>query len=334
MARLHVLASAIAVTMMIGSSALADWKPEKPIRIVVPYGAGGVTDQIVRVVSQEMAPVLGQDIVVVNQPGASGSVGTKAVMDAPHDGYTWLSGGVRDIGTYAVVGMLDTRFEDWHPFVIATMTGILSVNPSTPINSVDDFIAAVKANPAKVLVSTAGINSTGGQAIGAFAAAAGIKVEQIVYDGDTPAVLATVKGEAQATTQLSLTQAEMLRAGRLRALAVFSSTPMALQDVAEIPPITKWLPDIAPTENFVGIYLPKNTPKDVIDTLSKVWVTTLGKSKALNTLCATRGCGINLMPPDKAATASKPLIQAAAWGIFDRKQHKVSPADLGIARPK
>ena len=333
MARLHWLASAVAAMMMCANSAAADWKPEKPIRIVVPYGAGGVTDQIVRVVSQEMAPVLGQDIVVVNQPGASGSVGTRAVMDAPHDGYTWLSGGVRDIGTYAVVGMLDTRFDDWHPFVVATMTGILSVNPSTSIKSVDDFISAVKANPSGVLVATAGINSSGGQAIGAFAAAAKIKVEQIVYDGDNPAVLATVKGEAQATTQLSLTQAEMLRAGRLRALAVFSSTPMALEGIDNIPPVTHWLPNIAPTENFVGIYLPKGVPQEVVDTLSKVWVKTLSASEPLNRLCSTRGCGINLMTPGKAVAASAPLIRAAAWGIFERNEHKVSPADLGITRP-
>ena len=334
MAKLHGLAATVAATLLFGGAALADWKPEKPIRIIVPYGAGGVTDQIVRVVSQEMAPVLGQEVVVVNQPGASGSVGTRAVMDAPRDGYTWLSGGVRDIGTYAVVGMLDTKFEDWHPFVVATMTGILSVNPSTTINSVEDFIAAVKADPSGVLVATAGINSTGGQAIGALSAAADVKVEQIVYDGGNPAVLAAVKGEAQATTQLSLTQAEMLRAGRLRPLAVFSGTPMALEGIDDIPPITQWLPDIAPTENFVGIYLPTGVPQEVVDTLSKLWVETLGKSEALSRLCSTRGCGINLMTPDKAMGASMPLIQAAAWGIFDRNEHKVSPADLGIARPK
>ena len=334
MVKSYWLASAAAMAMLCSGGASADWIPEKPIHIVVPYGAGGVTDQIVRVVSQEMTPVLGQDIVVVNQPGASGSVGTRAVMDAPHDGYTWLSGGVRDIGTYAVVGMLDTRFDDWHPFVVATMTGILSVNPSTSIKTVDDFISAVKTNPAGTLVATAGINSSGGQAIGALAAAANVKVEQIVYDGDNPAVLATVKGEAQATTQLSLTQAEMLRAGRLRALAVFSSTPMALEGIDNILPITQWLPNIVPTENFVGIYLPKGVPQEVVDTLSKVWVKTLRASEPLNRLCSTRGCGINLMTPDKAKAASKPLIQAAAWGIFERNEHKVSPADLGIARPQ
>ena len=316
--------------ILIAQPAVADWDPKKPITIVVPYGAGGVTDHIIRVVSQELASALGTDIVVVNQPGASGSSGTRHVMEAPHDGYTWLSGGVRDIGTYAVVGMLDTKFEDWHPFVVATIAGVLSVNPSTPYKTVDEFVAALKKDSSKVLVATAGINSTGGQAIGELAAAAGVKVKQIVYGGGKPAVLAVVKGEAQATPQSSLNQAEMLRAGRLRPLAVFSSTPMNLDGIDEIAPITKWYPEIAPTENFVGIYLHKGVPDEVVQTLDKIWVKTLGNSEALHNLCATKGCAVNVMSKDKALKESQPLIQAAAWGLYERKEYKVSPADLGI----
>lgn len=316
--------------VIIAQPVVAEWNPSKPITIVVPYGAGGVTDHIIRVVSQELASALGQNIVVVNQPGASGSVGTHSVMTAPHDGYTWLSGGVRDLGTYAVVGMLDTKFEDWHHFVAATISGVLSVNPSTPYKSVDDFIVALKKDSSKVLVATAGINSTGGQAIGELAASAGVKVEQIVYGGGKPAVLAVVKGEAQATTQSSLNQSEMLRAGRLRPLAVFSSAPMILEGISEIPPITKWYPEIAPTENFVGIYIPKGVPDEVIQTLDKVWVKTLENSEALNSLCATKGCVVNVLSMDKALKESMPLVQAAAWGLYERKEHKVSPADLGI----
>lgn len=324
-----IIAGAI-FALGLGTAAHAEWKPEKPIRIIVPYAAGGVTDQIVRVVAQEMEPALGQSVVVVNQPGAAGSVGTQAVMDAPKDGYTWLSGGVRDIGTYAVVGTLDTKLTDWEPFVVATITGILSVNADNAAQSLEEFVSSVKADPQAMRVATAGINSTGGQALGALASIAGITPEQLVYDGDNPAVLATVSGEAQATTQLSLTQAEMIRAGKLRPLAVFSSSPMTLEGAGTIPSINDTYPDIAATENFVGIYLPKDVPEEVLETLASVWKETLSKSEALATLCSTRGCGINLMARDEAQAASMPLVQAAAWGIFDRKEHAVSPADVGI----
>ncbi len=316
---------------LFASSAAADWTPDRPIRIIVPYGAGGVTDQIVRVVAQEMEPVLGQSVVVVNQPGAAGSVGTQAVMDAPLDGYTWLSGGVRDIGTYAVVGTLDTGIEDWNIFTVATITGILSVNNGSDVADLSGFVDAVRTDPQSMFVATAGINSTGGQALGALATAAGIEPEQLVYDGGNSAVMATVSGEAQATTQLSLTQAEMIRAGQLRPLAVFSSTPMTLDGSDPIPSINDFYPDIAPTENFVGIYLPMGVPQDVVDHLASVWEETLSASEALATLCSTRGCGINLNVTEEALEASMPLVQAAAWGLFERNEHAVSPAELGIA---
>ena len=158
----------------------------------MPYPAGGVTDLVVRIVANDLEPVLGQKLVVVNQPGANGSVGTKAVMDAPKDGYTWLSGGVRDIGTYGVMGMLDTGLDDWHPFVIASIGSILSVNLDTGIDSVQGFVDAVKEQGYSFLVATAGPNSSGGTALGAIAQVAGIDPEQLVYDGGNPAILATV----------------------------------------------------------------------------------------------------------------------------------------------
>ena len=320
----------LACATLFASSAVAEWNPEKPIRIIVPYGAGGVTDQIVRVVAQEMEPVLGQNVVVVNQPGAAGSVGTQAVMNAPKDGYTWLSGGVRDIGTYGVVGTLDTGIEDWHIFTVATISGILSVNKDANVNELSEFVDAVKANPKSMLVATAGINSTGGQALGALATAAEINPEQLVYDGGNPAVMAAASGEAKATTQLSLTQAEMIRAGRLKPLAVFSTSPMVLEGSDPIPSINEFYPKIAPTENFVGIYLPKEVPQDVVEHLSSVWKETLNNSQVLKDLCSSRGCGINLSVTNEAFEASMPLVQAAAWGLFERNEHSVSPADLGI----
>ena len=327
-----MIAAAAGVLIASVTMAQADWKPEKPITVIVPYPAGGVTDLVVRVVANDLEPVLGQQVVVVNQPGANGSVGTRAVMDAPKDGYTWLSGGARDIGTYGVMGMLDTRFTDWSPFLIASIGSILSVNTDTGIDSVAGFIDAVKEQGDKFLVATAGPKSSGGTALGAIAQAAGIDPKQLVYDGGNPAILATVSGEAQATTQLSLEQAEMIRAGRLKPLAAIGTTPITLGD-QKIHAITDDLPNLPPTENFVGIYLPKGTPPEVVEAVTKIWVDTISNSKDLATLCETRGCGVAPMAPETAIAATAPLISSAAWGLFDRGEAKVSPDTLGIARP-
>ena len=326
---LLLTASALLASVVV---AQAEWRPEKPITVIVPYPAGGVTDLVVRVVANDLEPVLGQKVVVVNQPGANGSVGTKAVMDSTKDGYTWLSGGVRDIGTYGVMGMLDTSINDWDPFVVASIGSILSVNPDTGIEDVQGFVDAVKDQGDAFLIATAGPNSSGGTALGAIAQVADIDPEQLVYDGGNPAILATVSGEAQATTQLSLEQAEMIRAGRLKPLAAIGRTAVKLGDF-EIHPISDEYPDLPPTENFVGIYMPDGTPDEVVEAVSKIWVETLSQSSDLANLCETRGCGVAPMAPEAAMEAADPLIAAAAWGLYDRGEAKNSPEDFGIARP-
>lgn len=312
--------------------AMADWVPERAITIIVPYPAGGVTDLAVRVVAADLEPVLGQNIVVVNQPGANGAVGTQAVLEGPKDGYTWLSGGVRDIGTYALMGLLDTSIKDWHPFIIASMSSILSVNNSTGVDSVQDFVDRVKSNPGSFLIATAGPNSSGGAALSAIALAAGIEPQQIVYDGGNPAILATVSGEAQATTQLALEQAEMIRAGRLKALAAIGTTDIVLGDLT-IPSIIADLPNLPSTENFVGVYLPVGVPQEVVDTIEAAWVKTLSASEDLKTLCTTRGCGLNPIAGEEAHAVAWPAIQAAAWALYDRNEAQTSPEELGIPRP-
>ncbi len=94
-----------------------DWKPTKPLRIIVPWGAGGSTDQAVRSIVGDLEEALGQKVVVVNQPGGGGAIGTQSVMDAPCDGYTWASGAVKDLGTYIITGTLNTKVQDWHVYL-------------------------------------------------------------------------------------------------------------------------------------------------------------------------------------------------------------------------
>lgn len=327
-----MLAALAAATVLSATAALAQWKPDKPITIIVPYPAGGVTDLAVRAVAADLEPALGTKLVVVNQPGANGSVGTQAVMDAPKDGYTWLSGGLRDLGTYKVAGLVDTTIGDWNLFIIASMSSVLSVNPNSGIDSVQAFVEAVKTQGDKLLVATAGPTSSGGQALAAVGTAAGISPKQIVYDGGNPAIIATVSGEAQATTQLVLEQSEMIRAGKLKPLAAIGTTDIVLGDIT-IPSITKDLPNLPSAENFVGIYLPEGVPQDVIDTLQAVWTETLDKSKGLNELCTTRGCGVKPIAGEEAMATATPAVASAAWGLFDRGEAKVSPDTLGIARP-
>ena len=115
-----------------GFSHAQTWKPEKPINLVVPWAAGGSTDQVTRIAAGELETPLGQKIVVVNQPGASGTVGTKTVMDAKKDGYYWASGAAGDLVTYMVKGFIETKIENWHLYLDVANVQVVSVNRNTP----------------------------------------------------------------------------------------------------------------------------------------------------------------------------------------------------------
>jgi tripartite-type tricarboxylate transporter receptor subunit TctC len=237
-----ILAAALAAfastVVALPAFAQATWKPEKPITIIVPWAAGGSTDQVTRVTAAEIEKALGQKVVVVNQPGASGSIGTKNALEAAKDGYTWTAGAAQDLGTYQTLGMLDTRIGDWALFLNVANVSTIAVNPNTPYKTAAELIDAMKAKPGQVSVATAGVNSSGHSAMEAIARATGVKYKHVTYDGGNPAVVATVAGETEVTTQLTVEEAEMIRGKRLRALAVVGDRPVELDGYGTIEPLT------------------------------------------------------------------------------------------------
>src|ERR671918_2619759 len=147
MQRLLTATLGAALGLGLGAALAADWRPDRPITIIVPWAAGGSTDQVTRVLAGELEEALGESVVIVNQPGASGSVGTKSAWDAPHDGYTWAAGAASDLGTYPVLGMLDTKLEDWALFLDVANVAVIGVNPDSPYEDVSQLLDAMKASP-------------------------------------------------------------------------------------------------------------------------------------------------------------------------------------------
>ncbi|HEY7459971.1 MAG TPA: tripartite tricarboxylate transporter substrate binding protein [Xanthobacteraceae bacterium] len=329
---LRIIILALAAAVGFSGAAQAQWKPTKPVTIVVPWGAGGSTDQVVRLLAKEMEGPLGQTVVIVNQPGASGSIGTKSVFEAPKDGHMWASGAAKDVGTYAVTGVLNTKLDDWHLYLAVINSSVIGVNPNTPFKTLEDLVKAMKEKPETITVATAGINSSGGAALGAFSSGAGVKARHVTYDGGNPAVIATAGGETQVTTQLAVEQAEMIRAGRIRPLAVVGTKPLNLEGVPEIPPITKVIPKFPATDNYFGIFVPKGTPDAVLKTLDKIWDDNIAKSDALKKYATSRGAIVAVVRGDAAKKAVMPAIKEFAWGLYDRKEAKVDPASVGIPR--
>ena len=331
----HIWIALAAAAVATGPAAAQDypWKPEKPITIIVPWGAGGATDQVTRVTAGVLEDALGQRVIVVNQPGASGSIGTKNAAEAAHDGYTFASGAPKQLGTYKLLGQYDTWVDDWQLYNTVTNVPLVSVNPDAPYESMADFVAAMKDG--SVTIATAGAGSSGHAAAEALKGAVGGGYKHVTYDGGNPAVIATVSGEAEATTQLASEQAEMVRAGRLRPLAVLTDQPLEIEGYGSVPPVTDFVDEKLPIlSTAFGIFIPKEgTPPEVIETFDMIWQNVIPDADSLRSYALEKGA---LFTPAAGETAREkvwPEIQADAWSFEAAGRTTTSPEELGIPKP-
>jgi len=329
---------AIAVAGLITLPAAAQdysWKPDRPINIVVPWSAGGSTDQVTRVVAPILEEALGTDIVVVNQPGASGSTGTKSALDAPRDGYTWTANAIANNATYAVTGLIDdTSIEDYVVYLHVANVPVVSVNADSEYQDFNQLLDAMKSGD--VTVGTAGVNSSGGMALAAIKEASGEELDgarMIAYDGGNPAVIAAASGEVVATTQLAVEQTEMIRAGRLRALAVLSDSALEVEGIDPVPPITEFLSDFPVAADYFGVFIPVGAPPEVYETVDQVWQEHILSSKELMAYATERGAVFAPSYGQEALDKAMPVVIAEACARVTRGEAVVDPSEIGIDCP-
>jgi tripartite-type tricarboxylate transporter receptor subunit TctC len=262
---LHLAACAAALPGM-SRLAWAQTYPARPVRIIVGFPAGNASDIIVRLMAQSLSERLGQQFVVENRPGAGGSIGTEVVVKAPPDGYTLLmevvTANVVNAMFYANLNYNFTR--DIAP-VASIVRGpfVMVVNPSVPARTLSEFIAYAKANPGKINMASAGNGTTTHLFGELFKLMAGVNLLHVPYRGSfLPDLLG---GQVQVVFGPISQFVELIRTGKLRALAVTTATRQAL------------LPDIPTVGEFVsgyeasawyGIGAPKNTPTEIIDRLN------------------------------------------------------------------
>ena len=188
------------------------------------------------------------------------------------------------------------------------------------------------SDPDSVTISTGGINSASGASAEAMKAAVGGDYKMVTYDGGNPAVMATVSGETEMTTQLVSEQYEMLRAKRLKPLAAFTPGPVDVPGVGTIPSITGSVKAKVGPVNF-GIWAPKGVPQEVVDTMGEIWETKIKSSERLAEYAESKGLTVNVLWGDAAYEYAFPTTQINAWQIHDGGKSKVSPDTIGIPRP-
>ncbi len=256
-------------------TALAQDYPSRPIRVVVPYSAGGSSDGPMRVIAQEMSKQLGQQMVVENKPGQGAMLGSAEVVKAPPDGYTLLlASNPNAISASLYSKLTHDPVEDFAPIsLLAREQAVLLVHPSVPAKTLQEFIAYVKARPGKVDYSSSGNGSAQHLFTAMFSSMAGIQMNHIPYKGSAQAVTDLLGGQVSAAMPGLAAMRGHIREGRARALAVTGAKRASA--APDIP--TMMESGLKDYELYVwmGILAPKGTPASVIDRLHREFATAL-----------------------------------------------------------
>ena len=243
--------------------------PTKPIRWVVPYTGGGITDVVTRVVTQKMANALGQPIVVDNRPGANSILGSDLVAKAPPDGYTLLTviaGYAANVTLYQ--GKLP--FDPAKNLVPVSLAGIapliLTANVNFPAKDVKELIAYAKANPGKVNFGSSGIGAAAHLTTELLKQTAGIDMVHVPYKGTAPALTAEMANDIQILIDVPSTLMPHVRGGKIKALAMLSKE--RIKGAPEVPTIVEAGGPPLESSTWVLFMAPGGTPKPIVDRLA------------------------------------------------------------------
>ena len=264
---LHVAAGAIALPTL-SHIVRAQTYPTRPVRIIVGYPAGGVSDIYARLIGQWMSERLGQSFVIENRPGVGATIAVDAVVRAAPDGYTLLLTASNDSYNENLYPNLRFKYiRDISPVAsIALAPLVMEVNRSFPAKTVPEFINYAMANPGKINFGSAGVGTAQHLCGELFKMMTGIDMFHVPYRGDAPAITDLLAGQVQVYFGNLPSSIEHIRAGGLRALAVTSATRS--QALPDVPAVSEFVPGYEAIAWF-GVGAPKKTPAGIIDKLNR-----------------------------------------------------------------
>lgn len=263
--------SVLAFAVILASPGVASSQsyPVKPVRVVIPWPAGGSNDIVGRIVMQKVGERLGQQFVIDNRPGAAGTIGADVVAKSPGDGYTLMVHSTTHLGNATIYRKLpyDT-LKDFVPVaLLVQQPGGLVVHPSLPVKSVKQLLALARSKPGQILYSSAGNGSAPHLSMAQFVALTGIKVVHVPYKGGPPAVQAIVAGETQAMTATLATVVPQIKAGKLRLLAVTGEKRLSL--MPEVPTIAESGVPGYEMSPWIAVFASGRTPAAIVDKLNR-----------------------------------------------------------------
>ena len=292
------IAALLSLSLAAGA-VLAQPYPSKPIRIVVPFAAGGTSDILARAIGPKMTETWGQPVVVENKTGANGNVGAEFVVRSAPDGYTML---LSDVGAIAInpsvyPSMPFDPAKDFSPIIMVSYSPhVLAVHPSVPATSVKELVAFAKANPGKLNFANSGTGGAPHLAGVDFAQRTGIQWAYIPYKGGSQAVTDVVAGQSNVLFNGMLATYPSVKGGRLRGIAVTSAQRVA--SAPELPTlIESGLPGFV-TGSYQGLLAAANTPRDVVMKLNAE-ITRILNTQEIKDMLAKQGTEVRADTPEQ-----------------------------------
>jgi len=297
-------------------SASAQGFPNKPVKIIVPFGPGGFTDVAARILQKELAPVLGQPVIIENRPGAGSTIGTDAVAKAEPDGYTLaMVSTAHVISPHIYKQMPYDPIKDFTPVMrLAEGPYVLTVHPSLPVKNVAELIALAKAKPGEIDYASSG-NGSSQHLVGAlFCSMAGVKLNHVPYKGSNQAMNDVLGGQVKVTFAGVPNVLPNLGTGKLRALAVSTSTRYA--ELPNVPTIAEaGVPGYDATI-WLGLLAPPNTPRDVVQRLNAD-ITRILSTPEAKKLMASAGVDVATSTPEEFGRLMQSELER--WGKVVRE---------------
>jgi tripartite-type tricarboxylate transporter receptor subunit TctC len=260
----RLLALAFAFSLAPGLAAAQAW-PSKPVKIVVPFAAGGATDVVARLLAQKLTEAWGQSVVVENRAGAGGNIGADVVAKSPGDGYTLLmtSGSIVTANPHIYKSMPFDAANDLVPVTnVATGPQVIVVNPNVPAKDLRELIALAKSSPGKVNFGSAGVGTQTHLAAENFLYSAGVDMTHVPYKGESAAMTDLMGGQIQVATPNLGAAIGFIKDGKLRALAVTSRERSP--QLPDVPAAAEVLPGFE-NAGWFGLMAPAGTPREVIE---------------------------------------------------------------------
>src|SRR3984957_10449992 len=291
-----------ALVLSLGATALpaaaADY-PDHAIKMIVPFAAGGGTDMLARIFAQNLNGKWGQPVVVENQPGASGAIGTRAVMKAAPDGYTLLMASTGALMAVSGSADGDAAFDVnkvLSPIVIgAAPPYLLVVRPTLPVNSTADLIRLAKEKPDGLTFGSSGVGAASHLSGLLFASETGIKMLHVPYKGTGPAVTDLLGGRIDVMFAPGPVVQQFVTSGQLKALGVTDTTRSKFYP--DVPPVSDTVPGYE-SVGWFGLLAPPNTAPEIVKAINEVIVAAM-QTKEFREHLATLGAGTKQQPPQE-----------------------------------